>query len=191
MERKITNSKHDWAVERVPGGTDSVDGRGIPYCARGTERYNSKTVLAATAHWHASSRRAFSANAGFVCIPFFYTGFLLSVFNFEKFRNIHCIIGLVLGSLVCLIINAIDNKYIVSIWCGVIANPVTFLIKAYSGIITISFLSLLTDRILSNNMVNYFSFWVKIHYMFMRLIGWRLAILKISKTMYCSLIVIF
>lgn len=100
----------------------------------------------------------FSANAGFVCIPFFYTGFLLSDFNFERIRNIHCIIGLMLGSLVCLIINAVDNKYIVSIWCGVIANPVTFLIKAYSGIITISCLSLLTDRILSNNMVNHFSF---------------------------------
>ena len=37
-------AKHDRAVEWVPGGADSEDGRGIPYRSGGTERYNSQKL---------------------------------------------------------------------------------------------------------------------------------------------------
>ena len=89
----------------------------------------------------------FSINAGFVCLPFFYSGYFVANRKIEQQKCTYLSLKIICSGFVCMLTNYFDHGNIVSIWCGAIGNPLLFLVKAFSGICLVVFSAYLLERI--------------------------------------------
>lgn len=90
-----------------------------------------------------------SIASGIVCLPFFYAGMQQRIrYLISKELKGNIMVYLLLASFVAtILLNYFDSRYIVSIWNGVIANPITFLLKATFGICFAMSASLLISKL--------------------------------------------